>query len=144
MDQVMEASAPVVDLPLAASLRAQLLEAAILAGAWVASSRLHGHPAARMCLMTELRRCGLVATPPTVDVRARFDLWLRQLADPRRARRLISRQMDAFVGTPWAATVMRIADAVARSSGDPLDARSGAAINALRLGLGLCWPTDCR
>jgi len=132
------------------SWRAQLLDAVILAVACVAGSRMHGHPAAKMCLLRELRLCGLsqhefASDTPSVDVVAQFDRYIRVATDPARVRRLLSRKMDPFVGTPWSATVMRIAETVAQAanSNAPPSERAKMTLRALRLSLGLCYPNDC-
>jgi hypothetical protein len=147
-----EAGSLVEELPLSASWRGQLLDAVILAGAWVAGGRGQVHPAARMCLLREIRLCGLsepaevgaLRDGPPVDIMAEFDTYLRKLADPWRARRLIARQMDSFVGTPWAMIVLRIAEAVARESTRRSVPEQGEGpLRALRLSLGLCSPNDC-
>jgi hypothetical protein len=139
----------VQDLPLSAPWRAQLLEATILAGAFVAVVHGHVHPAARMCLLREIGSTGLARlTPdsgPPIAVMSYFDDCLRRLRMPGRARGMVARQMDPFVGTPWAHILVRVAEAVARAPNPdkPLEERALIPLRTLRISLGLCWPTDC-
>jgi hypothetical protein len=127
-----------------------MLDAVILAGACVAGSRMQVHPAARMCLLREARLCGLsqpgadCETAP-VDILALFDNYLRFASDSARVRRLLAKKMDPFVGTPWAATVMRIAETIALAPNPlaPPSDRAATTLRALRLSLGLCYPNDC-
>jgi hypothetical protein len=144
------AEVPVEDLPLSAPWRAQLLHAVILAGAWVAVNGGKVRPAARMCLLREVRRRfdkpGDALPPlPPVDILQVFDSQLRQLVSPWQVRRLMARQMNPFVGTPWAITILRVAEAVAVASCGseaPCDG-AGIKLRSLRISLGLCWPTEC-
>jgi hypothetical protein len=146
-DQVVVDGACTIALPRSEAWRTQLLDATILAAVVVARGAMPVHPAARMVLLVETRRCGLVGSPPALDVRSRFDTWLRLTADPRSARRLLARHMDPFVGTPWATLIVRIADAIARTSirdeDQPLEAATLVALRGLRTSLGVCWTSLC-
>lgn len=135
------------ELPLSLDWRAQLLDCAILGAAVAAGARLPVHPAARMALLVELRRCGLTGESPCIDVLARLDTWLRKIAAPRAGRRMVARHMNVFVGTPWAGTICRVAEAVAlasRRGGDPSrETAELIALRGLRTSLGLCAPHEC-
>jgi hypothetical protein len=146
--QLGRAGSPALELPLSAPWRAQLLDAVIFAAALVAR-RQHMPSAARMCLLRELGGLGLTAPlpfhGPTPDVMARFSMCLQQVTDPRRARRLLSQQMSPFVGTPWASIILDVAESVKQAcdQDEERPETSAVPLRALRLSLGLCWPTDC-
>jgi hypothetical protein len=141
------AGAPVDGLPLSAVWRAQLLDASILAAAVVARARPSVPASLRMVVLNETRRSGLADSPPVMDIAARFDRWSRLTVDPRNARRLLARHMDAFVGTPWAPIILRVAEAVAHATiandTAALQAASLVALRGVRTSLGICWPMQC-
>ncbi len=116
-----------------------MLEAVVIAAALIGHHNARLPAAARMRLLVECRRSALLADPPQRDVLGMLDQRLPMLTDRAAARRLVSRTMRDFVGTPWAPVVLNLALAIAHAD-QPPPARAAEAIKLLRLSLGLSLP----
>ncbi len=113
-----------------------MLEAVVIAGALIGRHNGRLPAAARMRLLVECRRSLLLAQPPQLDVLGLLDRRLPMLADRAAARRLVSRTMRDFVGTPWAPVVLDLALAIAHGDSPPRGSAADA-VKLVRLALGL-------
>jgi hypothetical protein len=125
-----------VDMPLCAAWRDRMLEAVVVASAILARKEGHIAPSVRMRLLAETRRSGLLDLPPQLDVLALLDQRLAVLVNPVAARRLASRTLSDFVGTPWAPVVLDMALKIGQPEEPPL-AGSPDPAKVVRLALGL-------
>jgi hypothetical protein len=128
-------------MPESDALRESLLDAVIVACAFLARGNAAVSAASRMSLLAETRRRGLLGTPPACDVFALLGDQIVRMSDPRAARRLLARATNRFVGSPWAATIIEIATAF--SAHFPAGKPEEQAISSLRVALGVPPPRNC-
>ncbi len=129
-------------MPESDAMRENLLDAVIVACAFLARGQAAVSAAARMSLLAETRRRELLGTPPGRDVFAQLRDQMSRMSEPRAARRLLARATNRFVGSPWAATIIEIATAF--SAGCPAYGEPNeTAISSLRVALGVPPPRNC-